>query len=95
MTAKETQNLHKLMRKQFNRREPCQFQVNLTKAQEEQQDAICQAATGMGKTAVTAKLYMLPKNERRVTIMISPLIGLQNKMVCQPFINPFISHWLF
>jgi hypothetical protein len=82
MTAEETQNLHKLMHKQFNGREPCQFQVNLTKAQKERQDAICQAATEMGKTAVAAGPYMLPKNERRVTIMISPLIGLQNKMVC-------------
>jgi ERCC4-related helicase len=87
MTAEETQTLHDLMRKQFNGREPRHFQVNLTKAQEERQDAICQAATGMGKTAVAAGPYVLPKNERRVTIMISPLIGLQNEMVCQPFIN--------
>jgi superfamily II DNA or RNA helicase len=92
MTTEESQNLHKLMRKQFSRKEPCHFQVNLIKAQEEWQDAICQAATGMGKTAVAAGPYALPKNERRVTIMISPLIGLQNEMVCQHFINPFISH---
>jgi hypothetical protein len=95
MTAEETRNLHELMHKQFNGRDPRHFQVKLTKAQEERQDAICQAATGMGKTAVAAGPYALPKNERRVTIMISPLIGLQNEMVCQSFINLFISCWPF
>ena len=94
MTTKESENLHNLMCKQFNGKEPHHFQVNLMKAQEEWQDAICQAATGMGKTAITTGPYVLPKNVKRVTVMISPLIRLQNEMVGQQLISVFISHYL-
>jgi hypothetical protein len=35
MTTEESENLHDLMRKQFNGKEPRHFQVNLMKAPEE------------------------------------------------------------
>ncbi|KAI5891065.1 P-loop containing nucleoside triphosphate hydrolase protein [Schizophyllum commune H4-8] len=35
----------------------------------------------MGKTAVAAGPYTLPQNANKTTLMISPLIGLQNEMV--------------
>ncbi|KZV63276.1 P-loop containing nucleoside triphosphate hydrolase protein [Peniophora sp. CONT] len=69
------------MRTQFGGKEPRDFQVELVVAQEARRDALCQAATGQGKTAIAAAPYVLEKNKDRVTIMVSPLIGLQNEMV--------------
>ncbi|KAL1699002.1 P-loop containing nucleoside triphosphate hydrolase protein [Schizophyllum commune] len=62
-------------------REPRPFQLRLAQAQEEGQDAICQAATGQGKTVVASAPYVLEKNAHRTTLVISPLIALQNEMV--------------
>lgn len=63
-------------------RTPRQFQIDLTVAQEEGKDCICQASTGMGKTVVAAAPHALAHNTGRVTLMISPLIALQEEMVC-------------
>ena len=81
MTSQELEDLRARLKEQFGGKEPRDFQVELVQAQEERRDSICQAATGMGKTAIAAGPYALPKNEGRVTFMISPLIGLQNEMV--------------
>ncbi|ETW82434.1 hypothetical protein HETIRDRAFT_426121 [Heterobasidion irregulare TC 32-1] len=80
MSSQAVEHLSTQLRGQFAGREPCKFQVQMIQAQEERCDAICQAATGMGKTAITAGPYALEKNKGRVTFMISPLIGLQNEM---------------
>ncbi|KAA1476505.1 P-loop containing nucleoside triphosphate hydrolase protein, partial [Dentipellis sp. KUC8613] len=69
------------MKRQLNDREPREFQVDLVRAQEERKDALCQAATGQGKTAIAAGPYALAQNADRVTLMVSPLIGLQDEMV--------------
>ncbi|KAI0054709.1 P-loop containing nucleoside triphosphate hydrolase protein [Artomyces pyxidatus] len=81
MTAEELDELRRLMKEQFGGKEPRDFQVDMVQAQEERRDALCQAATGQGKTAIAAGPYVLKKNEGKVTFMISPLIGLQNEMV--------------
>jgi superfamily II DNA helicase RecQ len=62
-------------------RTPCDFQLLLVQAQEEGRDAMCQASTGSGKTAVAAGPYALESNKGKFTLMVSPLIGLQNEMV--------------
>jgi len=81
MTEEELTELRQLLRDQLCGREPRHFQVEMVRCQQERRDALCQAATGMGKTAVAAGPYALPENKGRVTLMISPLIGLQNEMV--------------
>ncbi|KAH7918343.1 P-loop containing nucleoside triphosphate hydrolase protein, partial [Leucogyrophana mollusca] len=68
------------MKEQLGGREPRDFQVEIVQCQEERRDALCHAATGLGKTAVAAGPYALPENQGRVTIMVSPLIGLQDEM---------------
>ncbi|KAL1658031.1 P-loop containing nucleoside triphosphate hydrolase protein [Schizophyllum commune] len=68
------------MRDLLDGKEPRDFQLDLVQAQLEGRDTICQAATGMGKTAVAAGPYALPQNAGKTTLMISPLIGLQNEM---------------
>lgn len=66
---------------QLKGREPRYFQFRLAQAQEEGQDTVCQAATGQGKTGAAAAPYALEKNADKVTLMVSPLIVLQNEMV--------------
>ncbi|KAI0309836.1 P-loop containing nucleoside triphosphate hydrolase protein [Amylostereum chailletii] len=65
----------------FGSKEPRDFQVQMVQAQEERRDALCQAATGSGKTAIAAGPYALKENSDRVTSIVSPLIGLQDEMV--------------
>ncbi|KLO06209.1 P-loop containing nucleoside triphosphate hydrolase protein, partial [Schizopora paradoxa] len=60
---------------------PREFQVEMVVAQEEMRDAMCHAATGLGKTLIAAAPFALERNKGRVTIMVSPLIALQNEMV--------------
>jgi superfamily II DNA helicase RecQ len=81
MAEEDVARLHKHLQKQFHDKEPRGFQVELVKCQQERRDALCQAATGLGKTAVAAGPYALPENKGKVTLMVSPLIGLQNEMV--------------
>ncbi|KAL1725303.1 P-loop containing nucleoside triphosphate hydrolase protein [Schizophyllum commune] len=81
MSDPEVAQLRELMQDLLDGKEPRDFQVELVKAQMAGRDSICQAATGMGKTAVAAGPYVLPQNASKTTLMISPLIGLQNEMV--------------
>ncbi|KLO06253.1 P-loop containing nucleoside triphosphate hydrolase protein, partial [Schizopora paradoxa] len=60
---------------------PRDFQMEMIFAQEEGRDAMCHAATGLGKTLIAAAPFALEKNRTQVTIMVSPLIALQNEMV--------------
>ncbi|EIW73976.1 P-loop containing nucleoside triphosphate hydrolase protein, partial [Coniophora puteana RWD-64-598 SS2] len=62
---------------------PHSFQFEIAVAQEQRQDVLCHAATGKGKTFVAAAPYKLQHNvdEKRVTLMVSPLIALQDEMV--------------
>ncbi|KAL1671144.1 P-loop containing nucleoside triphosphate hydrolase protein [Schizophyllum commune] len=66
---------------QLHGHDPRDFQLRLAQAQEEGQDAICQAHTGAGKTLVASAPYVLEKNAGMTTLMVSPLIALMNEMV--------------
>lgn len=44
-------------------------------------DVIVHAGTGCGKTAIFAGLHLLPEVSGMFSIIISPLIALQNKQV--------------
>lgn len=82
VTEEEIAQLRELMKTELlNGNEPRVFQVDLTVSQEERYVAPCQAATGLGKTVVAAGPYVLGKNSGKVTLMVSPLIGLQEEMV--------------
>jgi len=81
MTPEQITQLHNALQNMLGSREPRNFQVEMVKAQEEGQDALCHAATCSGKTAIAAGPYALAKNQGRVTFMVSPLIGLQTEMV--------------
>lgn len=75
-------SLCKSIKRQLNGREPHKFQVEMVRAQEERRDALCHAATGMGKTLVAAAPHLLEHNKGRVSLVVSPLVALQNEMVC-------------
>ena len=81
ITIEDAKYIRDCVRNQLNGREPRDFQIELIIAQEERRDAVCQAATGMGKTLVAAGPFALQKNIGKVTIMVSPLIALQNELV--------------
>lgn len=61
--------------------DPHNFQIDGVRAQIEGVDAIIQAPTGAGKTAIAAGPHLWPGNEGKTTIMVSPLLALQNEMV--------------
>ena len=61
--------------------EPRPFQLGGIKAQIEGTDAIIQAATGAGKTAIVAGPYVLERYQDRCTIMVVPLLALETEMV--------------
>jgi superfamily II DNA or RNA helicase len=88
LTPEQLTELHKAMQNMLGGREPRDFQVEMVRAQEEGQDALCHAATGSGKTAIAAGPYALAKNQGRITFMVSPLIGLQNEMVSRCLLSP-------
>jgi superfamily II DNA helicase RecQ len=86
------ENLRQLLLKQFQGKDPRPFQIEVVRCQQERRDTLCHAATGMGKTAVAAGPYAIPENKDRVTLMVSPLIGLQNEMVCGLSCTAFTGH---
>ncbi|KZT69352.1 P-loop containing nucleoside triphosphate hydrolase protein, partial [Daedalea quercina L-15889] len=60
---------------------PRPFQVAGIQAQIEGVDTIVQAPTGAGKTAVVAGAHLWPHGATKVTIMVSPLLSLEDEMV--------------
>ncbi|THV08508.1 P-loop containing nucleoside triphosphate hydrolase protein [Dendrothele bispora CBS 962.96] len=56
-----------------------QFQLDAVKAQLVMKDAVVHARTGSGKTAIAAGPHAHEKAKGMITIMVSPLIGLQNE----------------
>ncbi|OSD06262.1 P-loop containing nucleoside triphosphate hydrolase protein [Trametes coccinea BRFM310] len=70
------------MREQFRWSEdPHHFQLEGVGAQLEGVDMIIQAPTGAGKTAIAAGPHMWPKSSGTVTIMVCPLLALEEEMV--------------
>ncbi|KAI0071881.1 P-loop containing nucleoside triphosphate hydrolase protein, partial [Panus rudis PR-1116 ss-1] len=61
--------------------EPHYFQLEGTRAQLEGTDMIIQAPTGCGKTAVAAGPHVWPSSKGKITIVISPLLALEEEMV--------------
>lgn len=51
------------------------------RAQLQHQDVIVHAGTGLGKTAIAAGPHVHTRSKGKVTIMVSPLIALHDKMV--------------
>ncbi|PIL28977.1 transporter [Ganoderma sinense ZZ0214-1] len=62
---------------------PKDFQLRAVQAQLEGQDIIVQAPTGSGKTALAAgpHLWEWPEGEKRFTLMVCPLLSLEEEMV--------------
>ncbi|KAI1784235.1 P-loop containing nucleoside triphosphate hydrolase protein [Ganoderma leucocontextum] len=56
------------------------FQLEAVKAQLEGVDMIVQAPTGAGKTAIAAGPHLWPGNEKKFTIMVCPLLSLEEEM---------------
>lgn len=71
-------------------KDPKDFQLAAVQAQIEGVDMIVQAPTGSGKTALAAGPHVWPGNEGKFTIMVCPLLSLEEEMVhlilCAPSI---------
>lgn len=59
----------------------CLFQTAGIRAQLEGRDIIIQASTGSGKTLIAAGPHFWPGSEGKITIMVSPLMVLEDEMV--------------
>ncbi|EJF56898.1 P-loop containing nucleoside triphosphate hydrolase protein [Dichomitus squalens LYAD-421 SS1] len=68
--------------------DPKDFQLRGVQAQIEGTDIIVQAPTGAGKTALAAGPHLWPGNETKFTIMVCPLLSLEEEM-CQTFVTEF------
>ena len=83
LTPEDIEKLKQLMRQRFKfDGDPRGFQLEGTKAQIEGCDMIIQAPTGSGKTAVAAGPHVWETSQGKVTIMVSPLLALEDEMVC-------------
>ncbi|KAI0363847.1 P-loop containing nucleoside triphosphate hydrolase protein [Pilatotrama ljubarskyi] len=82
LTAEDVQSLAAKMREEFKwESDPRDFQLEGVRAQIEGQDIIIQAPTGAGKTALAAGPHVWPGNERKFTLMVCPLLSLEEEMV--------------
>ncbi|KAI0073144.1 P-loop containing nucleoside triphosphate hydrolase protein [Panus rudis PR-1116 ss-1] len=82
LTDEDLKKLAHDMRRRFNwTADPREFQLEGTRAQIEGVDIIIQAPTGCGKTAVAAGPHVWPSSKGKVTIVISPLLALEEEMV--------------
>lgn len=62
--------------------DPRPFQLEGVRAQIEGTDMIIQASTGAGKTAIAAGPYLWHTTKGKITIMVCPLLALEDEMVC-------------
>lgn len=82
LSEEQIQELSDEMRKRFNwDSEPHDFQLQGVRAQIEGIDTIIQAPTGSGKTAIAAGPHVWGPCKGKVTIMVSPLLALEEEMV--------------
>ncbi|EJF59224.1 P-loop containing nucleoside triphosphate hydrolase protein, partial [Dichomitus squalens LYAD-421 SS1] len=68
--------------------DPKAFQLRAVQAQLEGTDMVAQAPTGAGKTALAAGPHLWPGNEKKFTIMVCPLLTLEEEM-CETFVTDF------
>ena len=64
--------------------QPRDYQVEAVRAQLHRKDILIHAGTGSGKTACVAGPYALPETQGLVTLMVSPLIALQEEQISYP-----------
>jgi ATP-dependent helicase YprA (DUF1998 family) len=57
------------------------FQLACMRAQVLKKDVLLQAATGSGKTGIAAGPHLLPSSKGKVTLMVSPLLVLEDEQV--------------
>lgn len=83
LTTKDLEGLDGKIEKQWGWKESTlrAFQSQGIHAQLLDKDAVVYAGTGFGKTAVVAGPHVHPKSKGKVTIMVSPLIALQDEQV--------------
>lgn len=65
-----------------------EFQLQGICAQLEKTDVLIHAAMGSGKTGIAAAPHLLPSSKGKITIMVSPLLALQDEQV-QTFKDEF------
>lgn len=82
LSEEQVQKLSDEMKKQFKwDSNPREFQLQGVRAQVEGVDMIIQASTGSGKTAIAAGPHVWAPCKGKVTIMVSPLLALEEEMV--------------
>ncbi|KAI0354105.1 hypothetical protein OH77DRAFT_1387317, partial [Trametes cingulata] len=82
LRAEDIDWLRKEMRERFRwDSDPRLFQLEGVQAQLEGTDMIIQAPTGAGKTAIAAGPHLWPSSKGKVTIMVCPLLALEDEMV--------------
>ncbi|OJT02275.1 hypothetical protein TRAPUB_7191 [Trametes pubescens] len=82
LTSDDVNKLAAQMRASFKwDSDPKDFQLAAVKAQLEGVDMIVQAPTGSGKTALAAGPHLWPGNEKKFTLMVCPLLSLEEEMV--------------
>ncbi|KAH9920827.1 P-loop containing nucleoside triphosphate hydrolase protein, partial [Epithele typhae] len=80
LSGSEVQKLSLLLRDKFKwQNDPKEFQLDAIRAQLEGANMVIQAPTGAGKTAIAAGPHVWL--DHRVTLMICPLLTLENEMV--------------
>lgn len=79
---KDLQNLGERIKAGFKWiHQPHDYQVEAVRAQLSQKDILIHAGTGSGKTACVAGPYALAETKGLVTLMVSPLIALQEEQI--------------
>ncbi|EDR00269.1 uncharacterized protein LACBIDRAFT_314468 [Laccaria bicolor S238N-H82] len=80
---KELERLPELVKAHFTGwgKGPQAFQLAGMRAQALSQDVLLHAATGAGKMGIAAGPHLLPSSTGKVTLMVSPLLSLQEEQV--------------
>ncbi|EJF62115.1 P-loop containing nucleoside triphosphate hydrolase protein, partial [Dichomitus squalens LYAD-421 SS1] len=90
LTQDQLDNLAAKMRMTYGwDSDPKPFQLEAVKAQLEGVDMIVQAPTGAGKTAIAAGPHLWRGSEQTFTIMVCPLLSLEEEMVRKTFATDF------
>ena len=85
LSPEDVKELATKMRTEYRwSKDPRPHQMHGTRAQLEGRDAVIQAPTGSGKTAIIAGPYVWRTTRGKLTIVVSPLTALQEEMVSQP-----------
>ena len=88
----DLQKLAERMRTKFRwSNDPRPFQLLGSQAQLEGVDMIIQAPTGSGKTAVVAGPHVWESSKGKLTIMVSPLLALEEEIVRSAYTTIFCS----